>query len=109
MRRLTLAFLGLVLLSFASAALAVEPAAADLAAPASVAAPQVTSPAPLDLFVVNPQPVSSAFNLCPPEPVVTCESCFLFGVTYSLQCTFYCTSSGVPHRNCTPCGSGCPL
>lgn len=108
MRRLTLAFLGLALLSFASAALAVEPAVADLSAPASVAAPLATPPASTDLFTVNPQPASTALNLCPPEPVVTCNSCFLFGVTYSYQCTFFC-SNGVPHRSCTYCGSGCPL
>jgi len=108
MRKLTLAFLGLALLSIASAALAVEPAAADLSNPASAAAPVVPSPASTDLFAVNPQPAASALNLCPPEPVVTCNSCFLFGVTYSYQCTLFC-SNGVPHRSCSPCGSGCPL
>ena len=50
MRRLTLALLGLALLSTAAAALAVEPAAADLSTPASVAVPDAASPAPIDLL-----------------------------------------------------------
>src|SRR6476646_6134322 len=108
MRRLTLAFLGFALLSTATAAMAMEPAAAELSTPASVAAPTATSPASVDLFPANPQSASTALNLCPPEPVVTCDSCFLFGVTYSYQCTLFC-SNGVPHRSCTYCGSGCPL
>jgi len=105
MRRLTLAILGLAMLSTAAAALAAEPAAADLSTPATAEAPLIASPAPLSLLPENPQP---AFNLCPPEPVVTCNTCFLLGTYYSYQCTLFC-SNGVPHRTCTYCGSGCPL
>ena len=105
MRRLTLAILGLAMLSTAAAALAADPASADLSTPVTAEAQLVASPAPLSLLPVNPQP---AFNLCPPEPVVTCNSCFYFGVTTSYQCTFFCVN-GVPHRSCGFCGEGCPL
>jgi hypothetical protein len=106
MRKLTLALLGLAFLSTAAAALAAEPAAADLSTPASVTAPGDASPALLNLLPEDPQP--AAIILCPPEPIVSCNSCFLFGVTYSYQCTIFC-SNGVPKRTCSPCGSGCPL
>jgi len=105
MRRLILAFLGIALLCTAASALAVEPATADLFTPASAAAPQGTSPAPISLLPQTPQ---DAINVCPPEPVVTCNSCFDFGVWTSQQCTLFC-SNGVPHRSCSFCGSGCPL
>ena len=105
MRKLTLALLGSLLLCTAAAALAVEPATTDLFTPATAAAPEGTSPAPISLL---PQAPQDAFNLCPPEPIVTCNSCFEFGVTYSYQCTLFC-SNGVPHRSCSFCGSGCPL
>jgi hypothetical protein len=105
MRRLTLAFLGLALLS-TTAVLAAEPAATDLFTPASAAvAPEGTSPAPLKLLPETPQLNS---NFCPSEPIVSCNSCFDFGVTTSYQCTIFC-SNGVPKRTCSPCGSGCPL
>ena len=107
MRKLTLAILGLVLLSTAAAVWAVEPATTDLSTPASAAAPEVTSPAPIKLLLENPQPAALT-PFCPSEPVVTCNSCFDFGITTSYQCTIFC-SNGVPHRSCSPCGSGCPL
>jgi hypothetical protein len=105
MRKLTLALLGSLLLCTAAAALAVEPAATDLFTPATTAAPQGTSPAPISLLPATPQ---DKINVCPPEPVVSCNSCFDFGVWTSYQCTLYCVD-GVAHRSCSFCGSGCPL
>jgi hypothetical protein len=106
MRRLTLAFLGLALLSTAAAALAAEPAAAGLSTPASVSAPDATSPAPINLLSENS--TSALKALCPPTPVTTCNSCFYFGKITSYQCTTFCVK-GVFHRSCGFCGSGCLL
>jgi hypothetical protein len=106
MRRLTLALLGLALLSTAAAALAAEPAAAGLSTPGSVAVPDATSPALINLLPENS--TSAITPLCPPTPVTTCNSCFYFGTITSYQCTTFCVN-GVFHRSCTFCGSGCPL
>lgn len=117
MRTMKPALLGSLLLLVVTAAWAapmgpavpapVDPALSAPAALAPAASPDVAEAAPLsgDLFTPAPQPV---LNLCPPEPVVTCNSCFLLGQTLSYQCTLFC-SNGVPHRSCTYCGSGCPL
>jgi hypothetical protein len=106
MRRLTLIILGLALLSTAAAALAAEPAAADLSTPATEAAPLFVSPAPLSLLPDTPQLALTIH--CPPQPVVTCNSCFYFGKITSYQCTTFCVK-GVFHRSCGFCGSGCLL
>ncbi|HEX4964406.1 MAG TPA: hypothetical protein VF173_26550 [Thermoanaerobaculia bacterium] len=106
MRRLTLTLLGLALLFTATAVLAAEPVATDGAAPASALATTVAPPALIDQ-ILEPSP-SAITPICPPEPVVSCNSCFLFGTTTSFQCTLFC-SNGVLHRSCSPCGTGCPL
>ena len=108
MRTMKPALLGTLLLVVATAVWAApKPPAVPVPGDPALAAPAVAEVAPAtgDLFTPASQP---ALTLCPPEPIVTCNSCFLLGETLSYQCTLFC-SNGVPHRSCTFCGSGCPL
>ena len=99
MRRIKPVLMGMLLLCAATAVWATSATAPT----AATATPEVQALTPVAPLTPSPQFV---INLCPPEPVTSCNSCINFGVPSSYQCTIYCVN-GMPRRTCNQCGQGC--